>query len=375
MPTLVAIMADTTSRQVIRASLPTGWELHEASDGVQGLALVRHEANTIELLLVASELPDLDGRLVCLQLRTLCPTVPLIPIADAGGTVPFLIEIGCLPPLTHPLAVNDVRARITTARNLEAPPAPTAAFVQLVLGYAAAEEQRVRQEHCPCRVLVYATSPFMRAGISHFLDPSMAQSTCGQPTALRRMLSQFHYDALVAPAVDRAIVREVCQAHAIPLILIVSRTTPAAVVAATDVSGLVADHDPFAAVRLAHMLAAISHGESLNRLLPELEAGTVGLAFVPPLVARWFDATPVTRRELDLLWLDAQGWSSAQIARQLLIDRTTVTSYWKRVQRKLHRDRRGVRAWVREQVALANRRALTLEPVERIEAVTLLPVG
>ena len=130
MPTLVAITPDALSRQVIRASLPAGWESHEASDGVQGLALVRQVANAIDLLLVASELSHLDGRLVCLQLRALCPTVPLIPIADAGGTVPFLIEIGCLPPLAPPLAVDDVRARIATARTMEAPPAPASAFVQ-----------------------------------------------------------------------------------------------------------------------------------------------------------------------------------------------------------------------------------------------------
>lgn len=374
MPTLVAITPDAVRRQVIRASLPTGWKLHEASNGVQGLALVRQMANHIDLLVVASALPDLDGRLVCLQLRTLCPTVPLIPIADAGGSVPFLIEIGCLPPLAHPLAVDDVRARIAAACAMGAPPAPTSAFVQLVLAHAVSEEQRVRQERCPCRVLVYATSPFMRAGISQLLDPSMTQSPCGQPAALRRTLSAYRYDVVVAPAADRAIVREVCHARAIPLILIVSRTTPASVVAAEGVSGLVADYDPFAAVRLVHMLAAIAHGEPLNHLPPGLEADFVGLAFVPSLVARWFDATPVTRRELDLLWLDAQGWSNARIARQLLIDRTTVTCYWKRVQRKLHRDRRGVRAWMREQVALAHHSAVTLEPVDRTEAVTVLPV-
>jgi DNA-binding NarL/FixJ family response regulator len=52
-------------------------------------------------------------------------------------------------------------------------------------------------------------------------------------------------------------------------------------------------------------------------------------------------------------YLDAQGWSHEQIAQQLTVDRATVTSYWKRVQRKLSCDRQGVREWVHQQVALA----------------------
>jgi DNA-binding CsgD family transcriptional regulator len=51
-------------------------------------------------------------------------------------------------------------------------------------------------------------------------------------------------------------------------------------------------------------------------------------------------------RELEVLWLEYHGLERAQIAAQLSISPSTVTTHWKNVQRKLELDREGVRKWL-----------------------------
>lgn len=351
MTTLLIIDSDGASRQAVHAAAPPDWTVLEASDGLRGLDAVRQHAAPLDLIAIDPQLPDLEGRLVYVQLRTLCPMVPILPITRAVHMLPLLAELGCLPACLKPVVVDELARRLRAAASGGPAAPPPSALAPLLLEYALAAEQRLCQERCPLRVLVYASSPITRAGLTQLLSPAALVHEAAQPGALRRALNQFRYHALVADANDSEVVLPAGHAAAIPLVLVAGSPAQASLALVEGVVGVVLEQDPAAPVRLTQLLDAIAAGERYAAPPYDVLPSDPDQSLVPAAIVRRFVSSPVTPRELAVLWLDAQGWTSERIARHLTVDRATITSYWKRVQRKLQRDRAGVRAWVRARLA------------------------
>jgi CheY-like chemotaxis protein len=75
MPILLAIDNDAASRRSLLAAVPDDWTVLQAATGVEALDLVPQWGLQFSVVLVDPQLPDLDGVLVCAQLRILLPSV------------------------------------------------------------------------------------------------------------------------------------------------------------------------------------------------------------------------------------------------------------------------------------------------------------
>lgn len=79
---LLAADADLSVREIIRlAAAEQGWACESAKDGISALKLVRR--NQYHLAVVEVELPEINGLIVCRQLRK-TPGIPVILIARDG---------------------------------------------------------------------------------------------------------------------------------------------------------------------------------------------------------------------------------------------------------------------------------------------------
>jgi DNA-binding NarL/FixJ family response regulator len=137
------------------------------------------------------------------------------------------------------------------------------------------------------------------------------------------------------------------QERGIPLVLIAATRDEAAAVDSEGVACVLVERDPALPTQLLRVLQALAHGERPIIVAPRMTVERRRQHLVPPRIARQFADTPLSRRELDVLWLDYQGLGMAAIAGALQIEKSTVTSHWKHIQRKLGTERAAVKAWVR----------------------------
>ena len=117
---------------------------------------------------------------------------------------------------------------------------------------------------------------------------------------------------------------------------------------------------------IAHGVVDASSEETIRRLPDALTAIQRGRRFVwlstitlsdveppstiPPHVLSHFVQAQLSRRSVELLWLDYQGCQTADIARRLCITEATVQSHWKRLQRRMQRPRWELRTWFRHKL-------------------------
>lgn len=206
-------------------------------------------------------------------------------------------------------------------------------------------EQIARQRSQTWRVAVFASSGVTRAGLARLLDPLAQTAEAASPAALRRLLREGRWTALVADAADAQHVLEAARERDVPLVLVAASAAQAQALRLPDVAAVVLATDPAIEVKLARVLEALVQGEAPPALLAD-DLVAQRAALVPPQIAARLADMPLTPREQEVLWLDAQGCAAAQIAELLCIDPDTVKSHWKRIQRKLQPDRAGVRAWL-----------------------------
>src|SRR5689334_12666868 len=73
-----------------------------ATSGSCGLALIANHATTLCLVILEVHLPDVDGRLIGMYLRTRLPRVPVLPLIGSADAIADLRAIGCESPLLKP---------------------------------------------------------------------------------------------------------------------------------------------------------------------------------------------------------------------------------------------------------------------------------
>lgn len=343
--TVLVIDDDPTARAYVRAALPVGWSLLEAADGLSGLDLVRQRLRDLALIVLDMQLPDLEGRSVCIQIRYLSPTVPILPFTAAVQAAPVLHELACLAPVLKPARPERLAEAIRAALGAGAPPLLSSPLLGWAHEQSTLLEQIARQQSQTRRVAVFASSGVTRAGLARLLDPLAQTAEAASPAALRRLLREGRWTALVADAADYPHVLEAARERGVPLVLVAASVAQAQALRLPDVAAVVLDTDPAIEVKLARVLEALVQGEVPSALLTD-DLATQRAALVPPQIGARLADTPLTPREQEVLWLDAQGCAAAQIAELLCIDPDTVKSHWKRIQRKLGLDRAGVRAWL-----------------------------
>lgn len=151
----------------------------------------------------------------------------------------------------------------------------------------------------------------------------------------------MRWTALVADADDYVRISPLTDNYAVPLVLIAATQVQARTGTAAATAVLV-ETDMALDVKLAAVLEAITVG---NLPRDDGDAATTSGTLLPREIVRQFRNTPLSARELDVLWLDHHGYTLAHIAATLGVARTTVTSHWKHTQRKLNLERRALQAW------------------------------
>lgn len=104
--------------------------------------------------------------------------------------------------------------------------------------------------------------------------------------------------------------------------------------------------DPSLGAKLRAAVDGLTSGEDAEDWPVDDIANLHGSTVIPAEILRRFADTVISIRELEVLWLEYHGLERAQIAAQLSISPSTVTTHWKNVQRKLELDREGVRKWL-----------------------------
>lgn len=346
MTTILVIDDDPAARARVRDAAPAGWRVLDAPDGISGLDLARREGERLRLVVLDIALPDMEGRLVCLRLRDLSPSVPILPFTGHEDTAPVLAELACRPPVFKTASHAELAQALRDA--VSEPPLPFAPSTVISWMQSAGQgiEELVRRQRARLRVAVYAASPYHRGALARLLPPGVHGLDAAELHTIEGMLRSVEVLALLAHADDHAGVAPLAAAHRAPLILVAADEPQALAVRAAGAAMVLLEADAQLDQQLARALAQLALG-----LAPEQPALAAGGGrrprhVVPAHAARQLAGAGVSARELDVLWLYAQGLTTEQAARLLQIEPSTVQSHWKSAARKLRLRRADVAAWV-----------------------------
>src|SRR3712207_956676 len=90
--TLLVIDDDPFVRIKVKLAAPPNCEVLSASDGLSGLDIARRQLalGRLDLVVLDIQLPDLEGRHVCAQLRRLSERVQILPLTKMKSAARFL---------------------------------------------------------------------------------------------------------------------------------------------------------------------------------------------------------------------------------------------------------------------------------------------
>jgi ATP/maltotriose-dependent transcriptional regulator MalT/CheY-like chemotaxis protein len=319
MPTVLVIDDDTGVQLSVRSAVPE-WTVLCAHDGVTGLDLVRQHLATLDVIILDVKLPDLDGRAVCVQIRALSPTIPIVPHTAWRDTLPFLHELHCAPPLPKPALPAQIVAALRAALAMpRVPPAPSA-LLAWAQAQAAELEQAARSRRCHIRVAVLTACDLLRNGLCVAVAEAggVVVTAAASLAALAQALPTLPITTLLTDTtMELDAVLDLAQSYAVPVLVV----APGAAVAhsiAPMVQGLVLM--PVATATLAEALAAVAAGQRYCD---------------PRLHADPFADLELRAIEREMLVLVAQGHRHAAIAQALHLAPTTVRQYLSRLYTRL----------------------------------------
>jgi DNA-binding NarL/FixJ family response regulator len=352
---------DPVARALVRQVIETEFAgtVLDAHDAISGLDLVQQRGNQLTLIVLELTLPDLDGYEVCLRIHDIGaqrrPWPVVLPYTAAEVNEPLLTELGCASPCSKPATVTQIGAAIRQAFATPPRPLPSNPLLTYAGRRAAAAEQRARQKRCVSIALLASALP-ARWSLMHLLFGTGVQVVAEAPsvTHLEHLLERRRAQLLVADAGDRFEAVELAARLRLPVLLVATAVEHRQLLV-TDIplrnqaQGIVDATTDEATTVLSAAIAALSNDEHYVHLPPRQAEQPIQLT-VPCMVVQLLRRAGLTRREQELLWLDLQGWTSAQIAAQMLVTERSIRTYWKRAQRKLGMDRAGTRAWMRQQV-------------------------
>jgi DNA-binding NarL/FixJ family response regulator len=258
----------------------------------------------------------------------------------------FRTTFGCLPALLKPTTPEAIADAVRAALTSTPPPLASSDLLDLARAQSRTIERLVRQQCTLPMVAVYAGSPLRRAGIAALLNSLAQVCEISEGSTLQLFLSRTRYTAIVADAAAQADVVPAAAGHTVPVVLIATDALQAWAMDTTDVACVLLETDPAIALHLAAVITRLSCGEPLVRPRTQQSAPPGNRHVAPPRLIKQFAGSGLSHRELDILWLDYQGLSTAAIAQTLNIMPATVTSHWKRIRRKLGGTRATIQAHV-----------------------------
>jgi DNA-binding NarL/FixJ family response regulator len=348
MTTILIIDDDAAQRAYVREVAPPEWMILEASDGLSGLDLAREQRAVLQLVVLDMQLPDLEGRLVCLRLRELSATLPILPFTGHAYTATVLHELGCLPPIYKPVRPDELHAALLAAVERPQPPYATSSLIDWFAAEAQQIEQAVRLHQQSSRLIVYARSALRRMALGQTLRPLAYTAEVASLAGLKQLLANGSWSAIVAEGSECAALASLSEAHGLPLVAVASSRAEARLLGTFACVAVLDEDDPLLTRRLLATTQALLAGQPV--MLDERHEGEATVQQSPPWVVQHFVACGLSIRESEVLWLDYLGYSSAQIARALGIDKATVQSHWKRMQRKQGLRREELKIWVQEEL-------------------------
>jgi predicted HTH transcriptional regulator len=102
MPKILIIDDDELALKMIRANLPTEWDVMFARDGARGLEMATQHHHELSAVVLDVHLPKLDGRTVVEQLRATNPTLPIVAISGDTAALEEMKARGATTILPKP---------------------------------------------------------------------------------------------------------------------------------------------------------------------------------------------------------------------------------------------------------------------------------
>ena len=260
MPTILVIDDDPSVASSVRSAVPT-WTVLEAYDGASGIASVRAQRHKLDVVVLDVRMPHHDGVLVCVQIRTEYPDLPILPLTGAVEAVSILSGLGCLPPLLKPVPLDTLAKALHTALGMHPSPLTAEPLLPYVQQQAAVSEQaaRLHERAAPCAAIL-ASSDLLRSGLRSQIAAAggLVRVEATSTSVLRATLAHLRVTVLIADDHVQADAALVAQMFGLPL-LIVALTVTAGYRAIEVAQGVVVD--PVAPDILASALMAVVEGK------------------------------------------------------------------------------------------------------------------
>jgi DNA-binding NarL/FixJ family response regulator len=207
-------------------------------------------------------------------------------------------------------------------------------------------------------VLVVVETPLKQAGLVHMLA-SVAQPHAVQH--LEELQQQLETMAWIAVVTDTARASDVlpfAAAREVPVVLIAADPREATLAPIEALACVLVEQDPTLLARLTSTLHVLARGAQRVAWPSQFATKRRRQNIVPASVVRTFADTGLTRRHLDVLWLDYQGLETEAIARALRIEEATVASHWKGIRRTLGGEREEIKEWAGKRLEQLAERAV-----------------
>lgn len=346
MTTVLVIDDDPAARVRIRQAAPPDWELLEAPDGLTGLEIARQECTRLQLVVLDMELPDMEGRFVCLGLREAMPSLSILPFTGYVDMVGILVEFACCAPVFKTASDEELSEALLAA--VSAPPArfEPSEMIKVWQKMSRHYEELMRKQRVTLRVAVYAASPFHRAALMRLIAPGVHAMEATVLAALPKILGSTGVTALVSHANNFADVAPIAAESRVPLVLVAADKTQALAVSVAHVAAVLLEKDTQLATHLTETLERLALGLPVERHDVAGEAQQPNGHVVPPDFAQRLAPLKLRPRELDVVWLYYQGMRPEQAARVLGIEPSTVYTHWKNARVHVDAERSEVRQWV-----------------------------
>jgi DNA-binding NarL/FixJ family response regulator len=346
MSRVVLIEDNLDARQFIRERAPDDWEILEAADGLTGLDLVREWLPTLDLVILDMLLPDVDGEYLCAQLRELSHTLPILPYTGKAEALPVLNDLACLPAIVKPVSAEKLSQTLQAACRQPTPSMIESGALRFVRAqsYKVVQEQRARVSGR--RIVVMATDAYVRAWLSQMISPVVTPMHAEHPPALRKILSTLNVTAVVGDAAIYSAIAPLTASYGIPLMLVAVTPIQARALGNANVHRLFLSTEANLGAKLRATIDGLDDVDDQGGWLLDESTDTSDGRVVPADILRTFADTPLTMREIEVLWLEHHGLTRTQIAVRLGITPGTVSSHWKHAQKKLGVDAAGRKGWI-----------------------------
>lgn len=301
----------------------------EARSGAEALEIARMQP----LGLVVLDL-DLAGvmspRDICLKLRALRPTLPIVPIGTSLDAASILAELGCAPALSKSLLLSNPSQLLNHIRDaVEQEPVlkvPGETFKYLLEQADAALKEERRQDQL--EVLVLCRNVLLRYGLVHSLTSlgvGVHIIVAGNGAASLAFEAPPGARMMIGPLSDLVALQAIAQASRLPLLLVALQPREL-------------ELTPYPSLRGASVLLFDEGGDILQFLtaLQTVASGAPFLAVPAGAIARW--AVPLaglTAREWEVIVALLLTVDPEVVAQLSGLSRSSVETYIKRVRNKL----------------------------------------